>query len=69
MDSLPSNCLPRCVSGDERWFGFANHYIKGTVVWTRYVLVMQCLSYNHALYSAGVKIPQGQQAFDVVHGE
>ena len=24
---------------------------------------------NHALYSAGVKIPQGQQDFDVVHGE
>ena len=38
MDSVPSNCLPKCVSGDERWFGFANHYIKGTVVGTRYVL-------------------------------
>jgi hypothetical protein len=25
--------------------------------------------HNHALYSAGVKIPQGQQDFDVVHGE
>jgi len=24
---------------------------------------------NHALYSAGVKIPQGQQDFDVVQGE
>ena len=45
MDSPPSNCLPKCVSGDERWFGFANHYIKGTVVGTRYVLMMQCLSY------------------------
>ena len=43
MDIPPSNCLPN-VSGDERWFGFANHYIKGTVVWTRYVLMMQCLS-------------------------
>ncbi len=24
---------------------------------------------NHAVYSAGVKITQGQQDFDVVHGE
>ena len=24
---------------------------------------------NHALYFAGVKIPQGQQDFDVVQGE
>ncbi len=29
---------------DDIWFGFVNHYIKGTMVWTRYVLVMQCLS-------------------------
>ena len=38
MDSVSSNCLPKCVPGDRRWFGFVNHYIKGTMVWTRYVL-------------------------------
>ena len=40
------------------------------MVWTRYVLYDAMLVIdNHALYSAGVKIPQGQQDFDVVHGE
>jgi hypothetical protein len=35
---------------DDIWFGLANHYIKGTVVGTRYVRLMQCLSPNHILY-------------------
>ena len=40
------------------------------MVWTRYVLYDAMLVIdNHALYFAGVKIPQGQQDFDVVHGE
>ena len=43
---------------------------RGQWFWTRYVLYGAMLVIdNHALYSAGVKIPQGQQDFDVVHGE
>ncbi len=54
---------------DESYgFGFANHYIKETVVRTRYVLVMQCFSSNHDLYSAGLKTI-GTAMLDVVHGE